>query len=428
MQKVLIVTYYWPPAGGPGVQRWLKFVKYLPEYGVSPIVFVPENAQYPIQDPSLLDQIPPDQKVIRHPIAEPYRLAAFFSRKKTHKISSGIIPPDTKQSLVERILLWIRGNLFIPDARKFWVNPSVVRLEKIIQAENINTLVTTGPPHSIHLIGLRLKEKLNVHWLADFRDPWTSIGYHKKLKLTPAARKKHKHLERTVLQSADQIVVTSKTTKVEFKALTSRPIHVITNGYDQKRREVELDKKFTLSHIGSLLTDRNPKLLWEVLAELVAENPAIAKALQIQLVGVVGQSVVNTLKLLGLEPYINRVGYLPYEQVSEYQWRSQILLLLEIDSRETQGIIPGKLFEYLNADRPILAIGPEGWEAGELVEELRAGVYLRNTEKERLKKLLLEWFQKFQKEALTMPAKSTAPYHRRELTKQLAKLLQWESS
>ncbi|MEM1336548.1 MAG: glycosyltransferase [Bacteroidota bacterium] len=428
MQKVLIVAYYWPPAGGPGVQRWLKFVNYLPEFGVTPIVFVPKNARYPIEDPSLMDQIPPKQKVIQHPIAEPYKLAALFSGKKTRKISSGIISPARKQSFLEQMFLWIRGNIFIPDARKFWVKPAVSRLEKIIKNENISTVITTGPPHSIHLIGLRLKKKLNVHWLADFRDPWTSIGYHKKLRLTAAARKKHKYLERIVLQSADQIVVTSSTTKEEFAGLTSRPIQVITNGYDTERYAVALDKKFTLSHIGSLLTDRNPRLLWEVLSELVKEHPAIAKTLQIQLVGVVGEEVINTLKAIGLEQYVTKVGYLPHDQVLEYQWKSQILLLLEIDSRETQGIIPGKLFEYLNAGRPILAIGPEGWEAGKMVAELEAGVHIRNTEKEPLKKVLLAWFQKFQKEALTVQMKNTASYHRRELTKQLANLLQWESS
>ncbi len=428
MQKVLIVTYYWPPAGGPGVQRWLKFVKYLPEFGITPIVFVPKNAQYPIEDTSLVSEVPPNIKVIQHPIAEPYRWAAFLARRKTQKISTGIIPPYKKQSVMERLLLWVRGNLFIPDARKFWVGPAVKRLENILRTENITTLITTGPPHSIHLIGLRLKEKMKVKWLADFRDPWTSIGYHKKLKLSAPARKRHKYLEKKVLQSADQLVVTSKTTKDEFSMLTTTPIQVITNGYDQKGGKTEPDKKFTLSHIGSLLTDRNPVLLWEALAELVAENTALAEQLSIQLIGVVGENVVNMLETMGLKSYVSILGYLPHEQVLEYQSRSQGLLLLEIDTPETRGIIPGKLFEYLSASRPILAIGPEDWEAGKMVEEHQAGSYIKNTEKEALKKLLLEWFQRFQQQRLETHPKGTAQYHRRELTKQLTKLLQWVSS
>ncbi|MEL6484974.1 MAG: glycosyl transferase family 1, partial [Bacteroidota bacterium] len=213
MQKVLILTYYWPPAGGPGVQRWLKFVKYLPEFGIEPILYVPDNATYPIVDEKLVEEIPEGITVLRQKIREPYRWASFLSKSKTQTISRGMIAKK-KQGLLEKVLLWVRGNFFIPDARVAWVKPSVDFLQSYLQKHDIQTVITTGPPHSVHLIGLGLKEKMNIRWVADFRDPWTSIGYHEKLRLSKASQQKHKELERKVLSSADQIVVTSQATRL----------------------------------------------------------------------------------------------------------------------------------------------------------------------------------------------------------------------
>ena len=426
MQKVLIITYYWPPAGGPGVQRWLKFVTYLPEYGIEPIVFVPQNPTYPIYDESLLDEIPKGIRIIKQPIFEPYRWASVFSKKKTKRISSGIIQKQQRQSYVERLMLWVRGNLFIPDARKFWVNPSVRALKKIIREENIETIITSGPPHSMHLIGLKLKQKLKLNWLADFRDPWTSIGYHKKLKLTKTSQQKHKKLESLVLNTADRIVVTSQTTKNEFSRITPKPITVITNGYEGETPRVGLDTDFTISHIGSLLTDRNPLVLWKVLAELIAENEAFKAALKIQLIGVVGDEVLQSINDCDLSNVLEVLGYVSHQKVLEYQAKSQVLLLLEIDAPETQGIIPGKLFEYFNANRPILALGPKGWEAGEMVEKHKAGHYLTLDKKEILKKIILQWFTQFQEDSLNCSSERPQQYHRRQLTKSLANLLTWE--
>ena len=423
MQKVLIITYYWPPAGGPGVQRWLKFVKYLPECGIEPIVFIPENPTYPITDKSLLDEIPEGVRIIKKPIFEPYGWASIFSKKKTKRISSGIIQKQKKQSFLEKAMLWVRGNLFIPDARKYWVKSSSKSLSKIILEERIKTIITTGPPHSVHLIGLQLKNKLKVNWVADFRDPWTSIGYHKKLKLTKASQKKHKALEFDVLNTADTIITTSTTTKVEFEKSTSRPISVITNGFEGESASLPLDSTFTLSHIGSLLTDRNPMVLWQVLAELISENEALESSLKIQLVGIVGDGVKDSLEEFNLLRFVEQVGYVSHEKVLEYQARAQALLLLEIDSVETRGIIPGKLFEYLKAGRPILAIGPEQWEAGLMVQKHSAGHYVNATQKDELKKVLLEWFSNYQRGKFDCNSVNIDQYHRRALTQKLAKLL-----
>lgn len=427
MQKVLLVTYYWPPAGGPGVQRWINFVKYLPEYGLEPIVFIPENPTYPLLDNSLLNQIPSTIRIIKEPIIEPYSWASIFSKNKTKRISSGIIPKQEKQSKLERLLLWIRGNFFIPDARKFWINPSVTKIKKILKEENITTLITTGPPHSIHLIGLQLKKECSIKWLADFRDPWTTIGYYNQLKLTKWAHQKHKYLEQSVLNAADSILVTSKNTKEEFKNITNTEINVITNGYVGEKPDVKLSEKFTLSHIGSLLTDRNPSLLWEVLSDMLNEIDGFKNDLEIKLIGIVGDGVKDSLHANGLENYVDEVGYIAHNKVTSYQASSQLLLLLEIDAKKTRGIIPGKLFEYLKAKRPILAIGPESWEAGEMVEQHNAGYYLKLKDKQVLRNILERWYSDFKKGQLVCNSSDIEQYHRRALTKKLSEVLVWES-
>src|SRR5690606_2071244 len=257
-KKVLIITYYWPPAGGPGVQRWLKFVKYLPEFGIEPIVYTPENAAYPILDYSFLEEEPKNITLLRQPIKEPYKYAGYLT-KDYKSMSKGLIPNKDKQSLWERILLFIRGNFFIPDARIGWVKPSVAFLSRYLDENPVDIIITSGPPHSLHLIGKQLKEKLNIRWLADFRDPWSAIDYHKDLKLTHASMQKHKKLEQGVLDQADTILVTSPTTKKMYQKITQTPIEVITNGYDNEGNTADIvpDEKFTLSHIGSLLSNRN---------------------------------------------------------------------------------------------------------------------------------------------------------------------------
>ncbi|MAU72813.1 MAG: glycosyl transferase family 1 [Pseudozobellia sp.] len=423
MKKVLIITYYWPPAGGPGVQRWLKFVKYLGEFNVEPIVFVPENPHYPIEDTSLEKEVPKGIKVLKQPLFEPYGLAKIVSSKKTGRISSGIIQTKN-QSLLEKLMLWVRGNFFIPDARKFWVKPSVKYLSEYLKEESVDTLVTTGPPHSVHLIGKQLKEVTDLKWVADFRDPWTSIGYHKKLKLTSKSQKKHKDLEKMVLNEADHIVTTSLTTKKEFSKLTSKPITVITNGYDTSNiPEPDLDKSFSISHIGSLLTGRNPINLWKILSRLAAENPVFRSDLQLEFMGVVSQDVMDTLYRYELGPYIKMRGYGTHTDAQRKQRQSQILLLAEIDSEETKGIIPGKLFEYMAAKRPILALGPKEWEVGQIIEECNAGRTFEYDAYETLEKTILDWYKAFKGKSLITESKDIEKYSRKALTAKLAEIL-----
>ena len=423
-KKLLIITYYWPPAGGPGVQRWLKFVKYLPEFNIQPIVYIPENPTYPIIDNGLESEVSNKAIILKNKIFEPYGLASFFGKSKTKKISSGIISNQKKQSVLEKTLLWVRGNLFIPDARFLWVKPSVKYLKKYIVENNIDTIVTSGPPHSLHLIGLELKKNLNIKWLADFRDAWTTIGYHKALKLSSYANKKHKALEKLVLTSADTIIVTSKTTKTEFQAITSKPIEVITNGYDQEKIDKQpLDEKFTLAHIGSFLSERNPIILWQALKELVSENAYFKNDFRLKLIGATSQEVLDTISEFKLNDYVQNLGYVSHQEAVEHQRKSQVLLLIEINSNDTKSIIPGKLFEYMVSERPIIALGPEGSDFAEIITSTNTGVFFLYDELEQLKELLLNYYNLHKEQNLKVNAVGLQQYSRKSLTEQLVKLI-----
>lgn len=424
MKKVLIVTYYWPPAGGPGVQRWLKFATYLPSHGIHPVVYAPKNAQYPIRDESLLTDIPKDITMLSQPINEPYVLANRLFGRKTKRLSSGIIK-SKNPSVLERFLLWVRGNFYIPDGRKNWVKPSVKYLTDVIRKEGIKTVITTGPPHSLHLIGLALQGNTGIRWIADFRDPWTTIGYHGDLRLGKRAKRKHEGLEKKVLNAADHIIVTSGSTREEFRYKTKQPVSLITNGHDLDLAEdTVLDSQFTISHIGSLLSGRNPKNLWQALSECAEEIPGFREDLEIHLTGVVGDEILESIKTYGLESLYKHLPYVSHPNAVALQRKSQILLLAEIDSEETRAIIPGKLFEYMASRRPILGIGPEGWDAAAMIQEHALGAVFTHADQEELKAQLRRWYEEFKAGTLQPTQADVNAYSRKALTARLAELLQ----
>lgn len=424
MKRVLIITYYWPPAGGPGVQRWLKFVKYFREFGVEPIVYAPENPNYPLVDENFSNEIPSDLKILKQPISEPYRFAKFFSKKKTKQISSGIIPKKNI-SFLEKLMLYIRGNFFIPDARVGWVKPSVKFLSKYISENPVDAIITTGPPHSLHLIGMQLQKELNVRWMADFRDPWTTIHYHKSLRLNKSSKRKHKALEASVLKSADVITVTSPTTKKEFEMITETPIEVVTNGFDiSEKIEFEMDSSFSISHIGSLLSERNPENLWKVLAEICKENTSFKNDLQLKFAGAVSEEIKQSLQDFHLIENCKFLGYIPHSEALKLQYQSQILLLVEINSAETRAIIPGKLFEYLNAKRPIIALGPKESDIEEIVLETNSGKFFSYWDDDELKTEILQLYEKFRMGDLTIASEGIEKYSRSELTKKMASIIE----
>jgi hypothetical protein len=425
MKKVLLILYYWPPAGGPGVQRWLKFVTYFKQFDIEPILYIPSNPHYPLKDDSLLNELPEDLKIYSQPIKEPYRWASLLSKKNTDNMSSGVLGTENK-SLLSKLMLFVRGNFFIPDARKSWVKPSITYLKSVLTEEGIDTVITTGPPHSLHLIGMGLKRELSLKWIADFRDPWTSIHYQDKLYMTPLALNKHKKMESKVLRSADAISVTSPSTKMAFESITQSPVHLITNGYDTELpTEPRLDTHFSITHIGSLLSERNPKILWRALEELCEEVSGFKDDLKLVFVGKTDRSIIDQLADYTFRNQCENVGYVPHNKAIDYQRKSQLLLLLESFDPKVAQIIPGKLFEYLSANRPIIAIGPESWDVDLILLDTKAGTTYTFDDINSLKSDILTYYRLYKKGQLTIDSSGINAYHRRSLAEKMSKVL-WE--
>jgi len=419
--KALIISYYWPPAGGSGVQRWLKFVKYLRDFDVEPVVYTVKDPNYAFEDTDLQNEVPDNLEIIEQPIWEPNKLIALFGSKKK-KASAGFLNPNP--SFFGKIAHYIRANYFIPDARKFWIKPSVKYLTAYLKKNKIDVIITTGPPHSIHLIGLKLKQKLNIKWIADFRDPWTEIDYFHQLPLTNKALKKHHLFEESVLKNADAVLVVGRTMAKSYERF-SKNVHVISNGYDSFKNESEksLDKVFSLVHIGLMNADRNHQILWQTLQELCNENIDFKKDLKLKFIGSVADGIVQDIEKYGLQNSTEFISYVPHHSVLEYQQAAQVLLLAVNNVPSAKGIITGKIFEYLQANRPILAIAPVDGDLNEIINKTKTGIVVGFNDKEKLKTSLSQLFVDFKNNELKVSSQNIEHYHRRELTKRLASII-----
>lgn len=518
MKRLLVITYYWPPTGGSGVQRWVKFCKYLPEQGWQPVVYTPLNPSQLARDESLLGEIPPCVEVLKTRIFEPYELysrlmrgvagasgnsggagassaaapgvagassgadaagasgsagssgvqvnsggagssgnsgtahASAFSQAEVNPVNA------SHKGLFKRFSLWVRGRFFIPDPRVSWVRPSVRFLLKYLKEHPVDAVVTTGPPQSMHLIGLALKRKLGVRWIADFRDPWTEIFYYKHLGLSAAADKKHRALEQSVLDEADAVIAVSPPVRDDFAAATATPVHLITNGFDPSDFEdapaaapapmgssaptqiiptTDANPKpgnapaaapapmgssapksdaapaaapnprpaeatttdaapaptgtpapkpkpkaapaaapttpFRLVHTGLFASDGDPTKLWTALAKLCASDPSFAARLEIRLIGKTDASIIASIQAAGLSSQLRNLGYLPHEQTTREQQHADLLILPLRREPEYAKVLPGKIFEYLAARRPILGIGQSDGAAAAILRDAGAG-------------------------------------------------------
>ena len=320
-KRLLIISYYWPPTGGSGVQRWVKFSKYLPEHGWQPVIYTPENPERLAYDESLLADIPECAEVIRRRIVEPYGLyRKLFGR------SGGEVNPlnSSGKSLKSKLSRVLRGNLFIPDPRVSWVRCSVRFLKKYLREHPVDAVVTTGPPQSMHLIGRGLKRSLGLPWIADFRDPWTRMFYYKHLCLSKFADRKHHRLEQSVLDEADLVLAVSPPVRDDFQAQTRTPVHLITNGYDEDDFPVRepgsrRDGKFRIVHTGLFAADGNPLKLWDALARRCREDEDFAQRLEIRLAGKTDAPVLEAIRERGLGAQLVDLGYLPHSRVVQEQ-------------------------------------------------------------------------------------------------------------
>ncbi|GEN68796.1 glycosyltransferase family protein [Chryseobacterium rhizosphaerae] len=425
-KKILIITYYWPPAGGPGVQRWLKFAKYLPDFGWKPVIYTPENPNYPLIDETLMKDIPNDIEMVRTKIWEPYQLAEKLN-KSNKKFKAGQFDVGENQSWKSRLSIWVRGNFFIPDARVFWVKPSIQFLEKYLKENKIDAVVTSGPPHSLHLIGLGLKHKLpHIKWVADFRDPWTEISYYKHLKLTKSSDKKHRQLESAVFKNADITLATSYTDAENFRKAGANAV-CITNGFDEtdthETPKGQKSKTFTLSYIGVLEQLRNPENLWKALDELVKENIEFSKNFSLKLVGRIDDKILASLENSSLKNHILNLGYLSHGKAVEEMQNSDLLLITNFPNESSKGIIPGKIFEYLASGKQILSFGPDKADVEKILEDTRAGKHFSYTHSETVKQFVLEKFELWKSGDHSENTQQIEQFSRKNLTQQLAEIL-----
>lgn len=431
MKRVLIITYYWPPSGGSGVQRWLKMSKYLPEYGWQPVIYTTENAEYPIIDHSLEKDVAPNIEVIRRPITEPYSAyKKFLGINKDETVKMGFIQEKEKnKSWKSDLSLWVRGNFFIPDARCGWVKPSVRFLKEYLNEHPVDAIISTGPPHSMHLIALKLKEALGLPWIADFRDPWTEIDYYNDLHLTAWADRKHHRLEQEVLTKADKVVTVAPDGARRLGRLGNRNVRTIYNGFDRDddtQTPVNLSEQFTITYLGVLSKIQNPSNLWQALAELIKEDSGFDKSLRINMIGQIDSAVVSSIDENGLTQHVAYSPYMPHDQVSAVHRSSTLLLLLLMPDSEprAKGLLTGKLFEYMASGRPILCIGPEDGDAARILRETGAGQTISFEDKEKMKEALKNLYQRYLENTLegnTNP--KVENYSRQVMTQQYAALL-----
>ena len=378
MQKrVLIITYYWPPSGGSGVQRWLKFAKYLPEAGWEPVIFTPENPDFDLQDETLLKDISSDLEVIRFPIWEPYQLFASLKKQKTHP---GRLLELPKRGGLEKLAIWLRANMLVPDPRVFWVRPSVKFLSELVQSGQFQAVITTGPPHSLHLIGLQLKERFGLPWIADFRDPWSQWEFLDTLPMLPFIRRRHEALEQKVLQQADVVVTISPTFQRDLERLSGRKIELVTNGYDPADIPVDFTpppkvaNQLHLIYTGIIDAIRNPLPLMQALKD---EFESTGEEVSWTFVGKVSEQVQQQVQSdPWLQSHIHFAGYVSHQEVFDFYAKADALVLILTDTKNAKGNIPGKLFEYLATGLPILALGDPQGDSSEILSQAGAGAVL----------------------------------------------------
>jgi glycosyltransferase involved in cell wall biosynthesis len=431
-KKVLIITYYWPPSGGSGVQRWLKFVKYLPQLGWQPYVFTPENPSFDIKDPSLLKHVPEEAEVIHFPIWEPYdaffKISKMFGGASSNKPTS--VAGSKKKSALQRVSTWIRGNFFIPDPRLFWVRPSVEFLEDFLASNNITNIITTGPPHSMHLIGLKLKDRNpKLTWIADFRDPWSEWGFLDSLSLTSFARNRHRKLESKVLRAADHVVTITPFYVRHFERLGQRnKVNLLTNGFDQddfKNIVYSKSDQFIIRHVGIINERCDPRPFMNALGEWYNANPEAAGNVKIEFIGEIHPEFRKFVKdSPTLEKISDFPGSMPHSELMNRYGSSSLLLLVLTGYKDAEGYMPGKLFEYIATGLPILAVGPEDGDAANLLRESGAGTMIDGSHKEEIQNAIARQFENWKNSATAIVTKATAEeYSRKAITSRLIELL-----
>lgn len=408
MKKVLIITYYWPPSGGSGVQRWLKFVKYFREFGIEPIVLTvdPSFSAFPVHDYTLLDEIPTGIEIYKTQANSPFN---FYRKVRNKEIPQAGFAGEKKTGFLDKIFRFIRGNFFIPDARIGWNKFAIQKAKELIELNKIDCIITTSPPHSTQLIGLELKQMFNLNWLADLRDPWTEIYYNKELFRTTIAKKKDHRFEQECLQKADKVIVVSEDIKRHFGANRDEilnKIHVIPNGFDEDdflkvkseelsgkreeltgKSEMESGKLRTenltykeISYVGNLGEQYPVEGFLEAFSEILE----IDSNWKLQFVGNCHSGVKTIVDRLNISKSVTFIPYVNHTDAIEYMSKARVLLLIIPEIENNKGILTGKLFEYLATGNPILNIGPKDGDAATILKENAVSITVNPNEKQEI--------------------------------------------
>ena len=434
MKRVLIISYYWPPTGGSGVQRWVKFAKYLPAEGWQPVIYTPENPEQLAVDASLEAEVPAEAEVIRRRIVEPYEMYKKLLRKSGHSKEAVEVNPVNAQnkSFLQKTAMWIRGNFFRPDPRCLWIRPSVKFLKKYLKEHPVDLIVSTGPPQSMHIIGRKLAKETGLPWIADFRDPWTKIFYFKHLQMTRATERWHKKMEKKVLDDATAVVAVSPLVQQDFQAMTKTPVELITNGFDECDFATEKcieanggpDKEFVITHTGLFAADGNPTVLWDVLSEKCSKDADFKKLLKIRLVGKTDEQILKAIKDAGLDANLENMGYQPHAVAVEQQRAASLLILPLRKEPEYKAVLPGKLFEYLASWRPILGIGQTDGAMSMILNDTKTGIVFDWEDKQSIEKHIDECWEQHLAGRLTVEDADISRFTRRNLTKRMAQLFE----
>lgn len=427
-KKVLIISYYWYPSGGIGVLRCLKIAKYLRQFGWEPIIYTAKDAHYPSYDESNLKDVPKDITVLRQPIFEPYRWYKRFTGKSPDaNVNHALVASDQKEGWQHTLSVWIRSNFFIPDARAFWIRPSVNFLVDYLKKNPVDAIFSDGPPHSNTRIACLIKQKTGIPWLCDFQDPWTQMDLYERLNVSAWAWRKHEKMEQEAFKAANAITIVSQSWKKDLENIGAKNVNVLPWGYDDddfKHANFAPDWKFTLTHTGLLGEDRNPENLFVAMRELNDEIEDFKQVFKLQLIGEVDIKVKQAAEKQKVVHLISYISQVPRNEALKYIINTQALLLLLNDAGNMMGRIPGKFFEYLAAKRPIICLGASGTDVDKIMQDTSAGISLSYSDKNGIKAKLLAFYQDYKKTGV-IESQTTNIEHftSKNITKKVAMLL-----